>query len=603
VAWIAVLLFLAAVPSATAAPGDLDPSFSDDGFDTQSLVAEDCGHDVAVQPDGKVVVAGSCEGGLVTGFSVLRYRADGTPDQDFGTDGAVDVQFDPSGPTTNDRAYAVAVQPDGKIVVAGSSELTPNGTAAGGDNFAVVRLLPGGALDPSFNPNGSGMNQDGRLVVNHDDIDIGRDVALGPGGTIYVGGASDRIDGGDFALMKLTPQGALDASYGLGGDGKARLPIGTAGDELREIAIQPDGKVVAAGYTSAAMFPDNTERTIALARFTAGGIPDSSFDDDGKETLNFGVGGEEAYGLAIDAAGRTVVAGTANSDSDVAVARRRASDGAPDESFSGDGRTTMDAGGVELGRDLVTLPGDKIAVAGATSSGPNPSNMLVTQFLADGRLDTSFGNVAGRPGLARHDAGGVERIDGVALASGGRLVLTGTADRATRDFLTARLLGPPLPPPPPSGAGGGGTTPPPPPSDAGPVVGRLSMPRAFAAAGRGGSIGAAGRARVGARVTYTLTEPSRVRFTVQRRARGRKVGRRCVKQTKRNSKRRRCTRYVRVRGSFAHRGGAGTNSFKFSGRLRGRKLRLGRYRLVAIAIDAAGNRSPAKRRAFRIVRR
>ena len=127
------------------------------------------------------------------------------------------------------------------------------------------------------------------------------------------------------------------------------------------------------------------------------------------------------------------------------------------------------------------------------------------------------------------------------------------------------------------------------------------VPRAFAPLSRGSSI-VSQRSR-GATVRYTLSEAARVRFSVQRRTTGRRVGRRCVKTTRRNRSRRRCTRFVTVRGSFTHAGTTGANRFRFSGRVRRRALRRGRYRLVARATDAAGNRSPVVRASFRIVRR
>ena len=127
------------------------------------------------------------------------------------------------------------------------------------------------------------------------------------------------------------------------------------------------------------------------------------------------------------------------------------------------------------------------------------------------------------------------------------------------------------------------------------------VPQAFAPLSRGDSIGSQ-RSR-GATVRYTLSEAARVRLSVQRRTTGRRVGRRCVKTTRRNRSRRRCTRFVRVRGSFTHAGKARQNRFRFSGRVRGRALRRGRYRLVARAVDPAGNRSRVRRAGFRIVRR
>ena len=131
---------------------------------------------------------------------------------------------------------------------------------------------------------------------------------------------------------------------------------------------------------------------------------------------------------------------------------------------------------------------------------------------------------------------------------------------------------------------------------------RLSR-RTFAAAAKGRSLGGVARAKIGTRVLYTISESVRVRFTVERAARGRKVNGRCRRSTAPTSRTRRCTRYRKLRGSFTHDGKQGTNRFRFTARLRGRKLRPGRYRLVATATDAAGNMAKPKRARFRVVRR
>ena len=132
-----------------------------------------------------------------------------------------------------------------------------------------------------------------------------------------------------------------------------------------------------------------------------------------------------------------------------------------------------------------------------------------------------------------------------------------------------------------------------------PVARRLGLrPRSFRAARRGRSILSAARTRV----SYRLSENAAVRFRVQRALPGRRVGKRCRKPSKGNRARRRCTRYKTVRGSFTHRGKAGANRFRFSGRLRGRRLRPGRYRLVARPTDAVKNRGKAIRARFRVLR-
>jgi hypothetical protein len=153
--------------------------------------------------------------------------------------------------------------------------------------------------------------------------------------------------------------------------------------------------------------------------------------------------------------------------------------------------------------------------------------------------------------------------------------------------------------PAPPGAGPGGAAPI---DTANPLVlGLLVRPASFVALDRGPSVLSA--ARRGARVTYRLSEDATARFAVERAAPGRRVSRRCVAPNRRNRSRRRCTRHRRLRGSFSHPGKAGVNAFRFSGRLRGRRLRPGNYRLTIVATDAAGNRSAPRRSRFRIVRR
>jgi hypothetical protein len=135
-----------------------------------------------------------------------------------------------------------------------------------------------------------------------------------------------------------------------------------------------------------------------------------------------------------------------------------------------------------------------------------------------------------------------------------------------------------------------------------PVFSRLGLSSSRFRAARSGSSVSSSRARVGTRVRYSLSEASRVKFSVERRAAGRKVGRRCVRPRPSNRSRRKCTRWVKLRGTFSVNGKAGRNAFTFRGRLRRRTLRRGTYRLGARATDGAGNRSSLKRKGFRIVR-
>jgi plastocyanin len=135
-----------------------------------------------------------------------------------------------------------------------------------------------------------------------------------------------------------------------------------------------------------------------------------------------------------------------------------------------------------------------------------------------------------------------------------------------------------------------------------PALGTLGLSATvFRAARSGGSISAA-KKPVGTKVSFKLSEPGKVKFTVDRKARGRKVGKSCKAQTKANRKRKACTRWVKVKGSFTVGGKAGVNSFKFRGRIGGKALKPGSYRLDGQATDSAKNRSAVKRRGFKIVR-
>src|SRR4051794_23755500 len=170
------------------APGDLDVSFSGDGKQTTDFGGSDAATSVAVQTDGKIVVAGSSGGN----FALARYGADGTLDASFSGDGLVTTDL---GGT--DAGQDVAIQADGKIVVAGSS----------GGSFAVARYTAAGGLDTSF-------SGDGLQTTDFGAAAGGTAVAIQADGRIVVGGSS----GGDFALARYDAQGGLDSSFS--GDGK-----------------------------------------------------------------------------------------------------------------------------------------------------------------------------------------------------------------------------------------------------------------------------------------------------------------------------------------------------------------------------------------------
>ena len=234
-----VVLFTATPGSAP--PGDLDPTFDGDGKVTTDFGDGDRAEGVVIQGDGKIVVAGSAGGtnrDFDPGFdfALARYRTDGSLDPTFGGDGKVTTDFSSS----DDRAFAVALQPDGKIVAAGQA-------------FVSER---------------------------------------------------------DFALARYNTDGSLDATFG-GGDGKVSvdLAVDETDDAALAVAIQADDKIVAAGYVRKNLFHPGYPSDFAVARFNADGSPDVNFGVGGSVTTDIESDSDEAHGLAIQADGRIVAAG------------------------------------------------------------------------------------------------------------------------------------------------------------------------------------------------------------------------------------------------------------------------------------------------------
>ncbi len=271
--------------------GSLDPSFGSGGKVTTSF-AERGGqvgvNAVAIQPDGKIVAAGFAgTSGSDRDHALARYNPDGTLDPTFGTGGKVITSFNGF-----DEAAAMALQADGKIVTAGFS-----GPASGSFDFALARLNPDGSLDPTF---GTG----GKVIIDFGGPgeEQGRSVAVQPDGKIVVAGIS--IVGGtfDFALARLNPDGSLDPTFGTGG--KVTTDFGSS-DGGSSVAIQPDGKIVVAGFS-------NVPFDFALARYNPDGSLDPTFGTAGKVTTDFGGSSDAGGAVAIQADGKIVAAGYSN---------------------------------------------------------------------------------------------------------------------------------------------------------------------------------------------------------------------------------------------------------------------------------------------------
>ena len=242
-----VLVFLSFALPAYAAAGDLDPTFGVGGkVTTEFSSSQGFVNTVAWQTDGKLVAAGeSGASGSNPRLALARYNADGSLDTTFGGDGEVTTDFT----SKEDFATAVAIQSDGKIVAVGES-------GGGGSNpkFALARYNADGSLDTSF-------DADGKLTTDFSQgEDLAWTVAVQLDGKIVAGG--DALgDNPTWALARYSIDGSLDTSFG--GDGKVTTDFTDGYEAAYGVAIQADGKIVAAG-PSGCCPPE-----VAVARYLA----------------------------------------------------------------------------------------------------------------------------------------------------------------------------------------------------------------------------------------------------------------------------------------------------------------------------------------------
>ena len=278
--------------------GSLDPSFNGTGKVITAIGPGGDGADaLALQADGKLVAAGFSQNGSDWDFALVRYNPNGSLDTSFNGTGKVTTPIGSS----NDVAYALAVQQDGKLVAAGYS-------ATGSNHFALVRYNPNGSLDSSFNGTG-------KVTTSIGEDDVAEALALQPNGKLVAAGYSKNGTQDSFALVRYNPNGSLDP--GFNGTGKVTTRIGLSNDAYA-LALQADGKLVAAGSSYQGSNDD-----FALARYNPNGSRDTSFNVTGEVTTPIGPGGDDARALALQPDGKLVAAGYSwhGSDYDFALAR------------------------------------------------------------------------------------------------------------------------------------------------------------------------------------------------------------------------------------------------------------------------------------------
>jgi uncharacterized delta-60 repeat protein len=390
-----------------SAPSGLDPTFDADGKATLAAFGGDRSA-MAVQPDGKIVMVG----GTFVDLVMARFNADGTLDRTFGVDGRV---------TTNlvtgeqEEALGVAIQPDGKIVVVGYT-----GQAVGPSVIALARYTANGALDTTFGTSG--------IVVTNL---VGRAfaVALEPGSDPKIVIAGDNPTAEDFVVARFNSDGTPDGTFG--GVGHVVTDVGGAGDTATNIVLQPDGAILVSGGNSVGL------SNSALARYLPNGSLDASFGNGGRLPLP---GRRLGEGLALQSDGKIILAGDADGATlaaPVFALMRLEPNGNIDPSFGGGGliTTAITTQGDEA--FALALQADNRIVAAGRSNAQTNSNFAIARYLATGELDPAFGN---GDGFMTVDFFGFTDIaESVAIDSVGRIVVGGLARDDVDGYGVARI--------------------------------------------------------------------------------------------------------------------------------------------------------------------
>jgi uncharacterized delta-60 repeat protein len=403
----------------TDAFGILDTTFGIGGVVTSTPNIKSYILDTALQTDGKIVVGGYVYDGVNNDFALARYTITGTLDTSFGTNGVVTSTVGFSSSQIN----GIAIQTDGYIVAAGQA--SSNGSTY---DFALARYTSAGVLDTAFG-GGDGVVT---TIINAQSYITG--IVIQTDGYIVAGGHAWSDSGNKIALARYDSTGVLDTTFG-GGDGVITSTV-DSDVEIHQIALQTDGKILAGGTAY-----DDSDWNTLLARYTTAGGLDSTFGGgDGVITSTVGAD-DRIYALAIQPDGKIVAGGYSyNSSSgyyDNALLRYTSA-GALDTAFGGgDGAVTMTVATYTDIRtyDIALQTNGKIVLAGYAISGPY--YFMLARYTSAGALDTSFG--AG-DGLVVELLGTSSAAETISIQPNGYIVVGGSAySGANPQFALARF--------------------------------------------------------------------------------------------------------------------------------------------------------------------
>jgi uncharacterized delta-60 repeat protein len=369
-AFLFILFAFGIGEGAAQTPGGLDSAFAANGWDTTAIgSADDLAFDIAVQPDGRIVTAGYSYGATLGDFGLVRHHADGSIDSTFGASGIVKTDI---GGTQTDHCLSVAIQDDGKIIAAGFSEMSVS------RNIVLTRYHADGSLDHTF-------DGDGKLIDSLGTADdYAWDILVQDDGRILVIGSAETALDYDFALIRFMADGTHDNSFGTGG--RVTTDFSQNGDHGESAVVLPDGKIIVAGTSN-----DGSGPQFALAKYNPDGTLDNSFSTDGKVITPIGPDVSEPFSVNLQPDGRIVVAGWSETglSIDLALVRYKP-DGSLDSSFGVNGFVVA---GADLDDEYafasIIQPDGKIVIAG--DSRQLTFDGIVVRFNSNGSIDSTFG--------------------------------------------------------------------------------------------------------------------------------------------------------------------------------------------------------------------
>lgn len=357
-----LLLLTMAIPALSSAQESLDPNFGSNGqLTTGFSIYNDEAYAIAVQSDGKILVAGQSENGADTDIALARYHVDGTLDTDFNTDGQVTVAVG----SGNDRGLALTVQEDGKILVAGT---TDNGNDR---DIAVIRLTTDGLPDMDF-------DQDGQMSIRLPNTnDTTHAVLLQKDGKIILAGSSEGIDATHLFVARLNSNGSPDTTFNNSG---IVTDTNKNDSAAYAAALQDDGRILLAGSGKS-----DGEKQAALFSFQSNGQIDQEFGDQGIGLLGSENTNSVFYDLALLENGNILAAGAIQEESYRSILLARfSSTGIVDQDFNAGGTVQADLNTDSVAYSLAVAEDKSIYLSGSSSSGQD-MDFILLHYTASGQ--------------------------------------------------------------------------------------------------------------------------------------------------------------------------------------------------------------------------